>query len=120
MEPADLLPDRAHVSELLESLSPEELIELYRQFAARLEEAEPLLAAGEVEAEVLERCVHDVKGTAANLALPALASAAQATLAALRDPGALATAERAALQAAIAPLRVWLVSPNLERWLAEG
>jgi hypothetical protein len=58
-----------------------------------------------------------VKGTAANLALPALAQAAQEVLAVLRRDGA-AGAEIAGLRAVIRPARAWLASDRLDGWLA--
>jgi hypothetical protein len=111
----DLLPDRAHVAELLEVLSRDELRDLYRQLAARARTA----VLGEMPPGELEGRVHELKGTAANLALGTLAREAEAVLLALRRDGpAAALPERAALLAAVERVTALLESDRLDRWLA--
>jgi HPt (histidine-containing phosphotransfer) domain-containing protein len=117
----DLLPDRDHLAELLESLSAEELRDLYRQFAARARADAALLGAdpATLTARQLEERVHDLKGTAANLALKALSAGAARVLVALRHQGlAEAVRESAALVRLIERVTSLLESDQLDRRLA--
>jgi hypothetical protein len=116
-----LLPDREHLAELLEALAPDELRDLYRQFAARARQEAALLErpAAAVGQRELEMMIHDLKGTAANLALPALSQAAAQVLAVVRTEGVTAALAAAPpLAALIQRVTTLLQSDRLDRLLA--
>ena len=122
MDPADreLLPARARIETLLELMSAEELRELYLMFADRARQAAVVLAAepGRPGEEQLELCVHDIKGTAANLGLDHVAALAGAVLEIVRRDGAArAAASRGPLLAALERLPAVLAGEDLARLL---
>jgi HPt (histidine-containing phosphotransfer) domain-containing protein len=85
----DLLPPADRVAGLRELMSPEELRELYLMFADRTREAAALLRREPTALglDEVERCVHDIKGTAATLGLDRVAEAAGQVLHAARTLG---------------------------------
>jgi HPt (histidine-containing phosphotransfer) domain-containing protein len=116
-----LLPDREHLAELLEALSPEELRDLYRQFAVRARREAAILGrpAAAVDRRELEMVIHDLKGTAGNLALPALSHSAAEVLVVVRTQGvAEALAAAPPLAALVQRVTTLLESDQLDRLLA--
>jgi HPt (histidine-containing phosphotransfer) domain-containing protein len=92
--PADLLPTADRLESLRELMSAEELRELYLIFAERARDAALLLGRqpGQLGDDELELCVHDIKGTAANLGLDRVADAAATVLETVRTAGPVAAA----------------------------
>jgi HPt (histidine-containing phosphotransfer) domain-containing protein len=95
--PQELLPTAERLAGLLDLMAPEELRDLYLFFAERAREAARLLSRNpdQLGDRELEMCVHDIKGTAANLGLDRVAEAAAVVLETARTQGALAAARTA-------------------------
>jgi HPt (histidine-containing phosphotransfer) domain-containing protein len=116
-----LLPDRQHLAELLDVLSRDELRDLYRQFAARARQDAAILErpAAAVDRRELEMVMHDLKGTAGNLALTALSHGADQVLAVVRTQGvAEGLAAAPPLAALVQRVTTLLESERLDRLLA--
>jgi HPt (histidine-containing phosphotransfer) domain-containing protein len=87
--PDDLLPEVDRLEVLREIMPPDELRNLYLIFADRARAASALLTRnpGELGRDEVELCVHDIKGTAANLGLDRLSRAAGVVFDTLRREG---------------------------------